>query len=147
MKKVFKVLLFIVIANFVLTTALITWLSLSSIAPSLKESGVSFSDLFKKDLSPEKKAKLEKAVNENSSELGNVAAKKFIGIIKAFVPNVKIDFSKMPEQPYPYPSADKVLEQSNKAVNEGVAAGMKNLEDAEKSNQAIKEKALADMNK
>jgi hypothetical protein len=147
MKRIFKFFLFIVLINSLTVAGLFVWIGTSSIAPSFKESGITFSDLFKKELDPVKKAKLEKAVYESSSKLGRNAAKGFIDAFKVILPSSNIDFSKMPAEPYPYPSIDEVMEANNKAVEKGIAEGLEILKEAEKQNHATKQKALEEANK
>ena len=145
MKKIFKFYLFTVIVNFVLILVLAAWLCIYSIVPSIKNSGISFLDIIKKDLDPDVKAKIENDIIDRSSYLGEKAAKKVMDILLVFVPKADIDFSNMPDIPYPYPSLGEVIEMNNEAASKGAAEGLKLLQDSEEYYRAIKDKALADM--
>lgn len=147
MRKLLKFILFIVIANFLVFAGLLLWFGFTSIVPSLKASGITFKELLSKDIDPSKKTTFEMSVAEKSSVLGKKAAVKLINGLKVIMPSPRANLSKMPEEPYPYPSIDEVIRKNNKAAEKGISDGMKYLKDSENYYENIKKKALEDENK
>ena len=131
MKKLLKAFLFIVIFNFICSAAFLTWITFSAIRPAMKYADISFKELISNNISPEKMLMVDKYVTEKSSELGKKASKMLMNSLKKLVPS-DIDFSKMPNVEYPYPSLDEVLELSNEAAEKGISEGLKSLEEAQK---------------
>ncbi|MCT4584100.1 MAG: hypothetical protein N4A54_04160 [Peptostreptococcaceae bacterium] len=144
MKRIFKILSIMVTINFVLGFTFIGWLGFTLVAPSLKDTGITAKDLFRKDIDPQKIEKFEQNISSQSSQLGKSAANTVIKGVEKLFPSPDFDYSNFPAAEYPYPSIDEVLEMQNQKVEEGIAEGLKNLEDMEAHNKIVRKKALAD---
>lgn len=142
MIKLFKALLFIAAFNIIIVFGFITWGFSNAIGPSMEDAGVTIADFFKKEIDPEKYQKLEQSLYVRSKALGKQSAQKVGKVLeKLFVPNY--DFSNMEAVEYPYPSLDEVIEMNNAKAQKGLEQALKNLEEAEKVYQAIREETLS----
>ncbi len=92
-------------------------------------------------MEPEKKEKLEKALNDRSYEMGNNTAKLITDGLRKLLP-AEVDYTKMPEIEYPYPSIDEVLENNNKIAQDAANKGMDMAKKADEENQKIRDKSL-----
>ena len=89
MKKLFKVIAFIFIFNFIMVSSLFGWVAYSVIVPSLAGSGTTVMDLiFDKNINTEKAQKIQQNIDVRSEKLGNDAADKVLkGLTALFVPS------------------------------------------------------------
>jgi len=141
MKKFLKVFLVIIVINFAVVGIFSAWVIFNILGPSLKSSGLSYSDILKTEMEPEKKEKLEKALNDRSYEMGNNTAKLITDELRKLLP-AEVDYTKMPEIEYPYPSIDEVLENNNKIAQDAANKGMDMAKKADEENQKIRDKSL-----
>lgn len=102
------------------------WLAIS-LAPAFEGTGITFSDLFKKNLDPEKYKKLEDNLTAHSETLGKESAQKLIGFLEKLFPNPEFDYSKVPAVEYPYGSVDDVMDIIDDASQEGFDKGLDEL--------------------
>ena len=128
MKKLTKIFLSIFILNLIMGASFFGWMAQSMVMPVLKESDISIGDLFKKKLEPEKYKILEANINKSSSELGKKSARKVQKILDILLPIKEVDYSNMPDVPYPYPSINEVMEMNNQKAQEGFKQGLEALE-------------------
>ena len=120
MKKIFKIGIFAVLINFVISMGIVGYVAISIVGTSFQGTDIGITDLLKPHLSPDKASKLEKNMTNNSSKMGTDFAKKFEGVLSMFVVN-KVDYSKIPATPYPYEDpSDKIKAASDEGVKEGL---------------------------
>lgn len=142
MKGIFKFFVIVVIMNLIGGVSFLGYMAFSLVSPSFEETGITLSDLYQKHLSPEKYALLQQNLEKRSSQLGKESAQKLVEGFKVIFPLKPYDVSKMPKIEYPYPSSDEIMKMNNSNVQKGIEQGLKNLEDMEKNNQAIREATL-----
>lgn len=124
MKKLFKIVIFIMLLNSAIGLGIIGYAFFSVIDASVKDTGISVVDLI--NLSSDNKNKLEENMLENSSKEGKEFAEKFENILSNFTVK-KVDYSKVPATPYPY---DDPSDKIKAASDEGTKDGMKILEES-----------------
>ena len=88
-KKLFKVIAFIFILNFIMVSSLFGWVAYSVIVPSIAGTGITVMDLiFNKNIDTEKAQKIQQNIDVKSAKLGNEAADKVLkGLSALFVPS------------------------------------------------------------
>lgn len=141
MKKVAKVILGLILANFIFGVVLISCI----VAPFIScfhGTGITFSDFFKKDISPEKKQKIEYNISIKSKSMSKTAVNRFQGILDDLFNAYKFDYSKTKAAKYPFPDTDTVMKQVNKSAEQGVSEGLKGLDDMTKQDQKVKNQTL-----
>ena len=146
MKKLFKVFSFVIIMNLILSFGFLGWFGYSLIFPSFEGTGITLTDLFKKNLTPEKYEKLNNNVASRSKELSEKSSQILIKGLEKLFPSRDFDYSKVPAAEYPYPSIDEVLKMNEENAQKGIEQGLKYLEESEKKNQVIKNNTLSDNN-
>lgn len=132
-----KVLVFLMLFNTILAFGFFTWFSSTVLAPSFKDTGITFSDIFK-GIDPAKYQKLSDMINSRASQLGNVAGEKFgQELLSMFKPSVNINQPTSPTTKIdPYKSqVDQLLKSKSK---EGYKQGMQNLQDMNNEVKSVK---------
>jgi len=142
MKKIGKILLYMIIFNFIFSSSILGWLGFSLIFPSLEGTGLTVFDLFKKEIEPEKLNKFEENIMIQSKKLGKETGKKITKGLEVLFPSPDFNFSKIPAPEYPYPSVDAILKIQNEQSKIGIKNGLKYLEETEKENKSSLQKGL-----
>lgn len=141
MKKLFKIILFIFIVNFIMGSSLYGWVAYSVILPSLAGTGITITDLIlNKDVDPMKAKILQQNIEEKSKKLGNDAADKVLkGFTTLFVPS---SLANKPDVKYPALDEKTINDIQAKAVQKGTEEGLQTLIEAEKKYEVIRKQTL-----
>ena len=141
-KKLFKVIAFIFIFNFIMVSSLYGWVAYSVIVPSLAETGITVMDLiFKKNIDPEKAQQIQQNINVRSAKLGNDAADKVLkGLTALFVPS---NASKVPDVKYPTLDEKEINEIQAGALQRGTEEGLRTMQEAERKYDLIRKQTLS----
>ena len=142
MKKLFKVIAFIFIFNFIMVSSLFGWVAYSVIVPSLAGTGITVMELiFNKNINTEKAQKIQQNINIRSAKLGNNAADKVLkGLTALFVPS---NVSKVPDVKYPTLDEKKINEIQTRALQKGTEEGLRTMQEAEKKYDVIRKQTLS----
>ncbi|WP_394884988.1 hypothetical protein [Clostridium butyricum] len=120
MKKILKIVLGIVAINSIIGLGIIGFVSGSVVNKSVNDTNIDIFDLLKSDTSQEDNEQLKENILNNSSDMGHNCADKIKGVLSNFIP--KVDYSQMPEIPYPYEEdiSDKIQAASDEGLQEGL---------------------------
>ena len=140
MKKLFKILAFMLALNFIIGSSLYGWVAYSVVLPSLEGTGITITDLiFKKDIDPVMAQKLQQNVNARGLKLGNDTADKFLyGFTTLLVPSN----SNVPAVNYPPLDEKTINDIQAAAAKKGTEEGLQILKDAEIKFDAIRKQSL-----
>lgn len=142
MKKLFKVIAFVFIFNFIMVSSLFGWVAYSVIVPSLAGTGITVMDLiFNKSIDTEKAQKIQQNIDVRSAKLGNDAADKVLkGLTALFVPS---NVSKVTDVKYPTLDENKINEIQGRALQKGKEEGLLTIQEAEKKYDVIRKQTLS----
>lgn len=142
----FKILSRMIMINLIIYIVIFGWLASSLIIPSLKNTGITFTDLFKSELELEKYNKFEDNIMVQADTLSNLTANKIKNGLRLLFPAPNFNYSNMPDIDYPYPSIDEVLKINEQKASEGIKQGLRHLEESEKNNSDIIKQILSSGN-
>lgn len=142
MKKILRVFLFFIIFNLAATIGIKTYITFSIVKPSLQQTGLTFSDLFKGHLDPVKAQKLKENIGTNSAALGKNTGMGIVDNLKKILPSNGFDYSNVPAAPYPYPEPSTIVDMNNKKAQEGFSQGMEILKESDKEYDTVRKNAL-----
>lgn len=131
MKKLFKGLVIIILSQFIIGFGFLGWMYSSLIVPSFKDTGIIFTDIFKKDLEPEKYEKFEENIMLQADILSNKSVDKIKKGINKLFPAPNFDYSNIPGVEYPYPSLDEVVKSNEDKSLKGLQDGLSILQTLE----------------
>ena len=142
MKKLFNVIAFVFIFNFIMVSSLFGWVAYSVIVPSLAGTGITVMDLiFNKSIDTEKAQKIQQNIDVRSAKLGNDAADKVLkGLTALFVPS---NVSKVTDVKYPTLDENKINEIQGRALQKGKEEGLLTIQEAEKKYDVIRKQTLS----
>lgn len=124
MKKIFKVMMFILLINAIVTFGGMGYIFISVTNTSVKETGMSVMDLFNsKEHSTEQFAEFKENMLKNSSAMGSVVEKKFEGFLSILVPPKKNNNNS--NKPTVTLLIEDPTEQINAATKKGIEEGLK----------------------
>ena len=122
MKKIFKIVIFTVLVNCLIGSAIVFYVISSVVGTSFKGSNITVKDIILKDEG--KREELKMNMLNKSSEMGSICAEKVGSMLSFFVPDKNI-YSNKKEIPYPYEDPEEKI---NQATNDGIEEAFKILE-------------------